>query len=276
LFKHAYSLHNMWKAGTGPTKDVYSISSNPQYSLDLKLNQSATGAVWVLLSRHITDIDDFKNNKEYITLLVYNQGGKKVYYPYDPPPIIDGVRINSPHYLCKIEVGPKTPRKMTLVVSQYEKTATIYYTIKVFSTVPFELKKIIDPWRHKEEVTGKWSGLTAGGCGNYKETYPNNPHYQFAVDRDCHILIELKGPKQYQIGFDIVNLHHHHNPDKSHPNYFKLKQSGPYRSGYVVLSLELLAGTYDIIPTTFRPGQESAFFLTVQSSVQLKLHRVSK
>ena len=183
-------------------------------------------------------------------------------------------RINSPHYLCKIEVGPRTPKKMTLVVSQYEKTTTIYFTIKVFSTIPFELKKIVDPYRHRQEVTGKWAGKTAGGCGNYKDTYPNNPRYQFAVDRDCHLLVELKGPKQFQIGFDIVALHHLNMPDKSNPNFFKLKQSGPYRSGYVVLSVEVLAGSYDIIPTTFRPGQESPFFLTVQSSVPLKLQSV--
>ena len=60
------------------------------------------GAVWLLLSRHITDIEDFRNNKEYITLLVYKNDGQRVYYPYDPPPYIDGVRINSPHYLAKV------------------------------------------------------------------------------------------------------------------------------------------------------------------------------
>ena len=85
------------------------------------------------------------------------------------------------------------------------------------------------------------------------------------------LLIELKRPKQYQIGFDLVAFNHPNNPDKSHPNYFKLKQSGPYRSGYVVLGLEVLAGTYDIVPTTFRPGQESAFFLSVKSSTSIKL-----
>ena len=46
-------------------------------------------------------------------------------------PYIDGVRINSPHYLCKIEVNDQTPRRLSLVVSQYEKSTTIYYTVRI-------------------------------------------------------------------------------------------------------------------------------------------------
>lgn len=69
-------LSRKWEAGNGPIKDAYTISENPQYSL--KVN--GTGAVWLLLTRHITKIEDFRNNQEYITLLVY-KNGKRVYYP---------------------------------------------------------------------------------------------------------------------------------------------------------------------------------------------------
>lgn len=116
----------------GPTKDAYTIGDNQQYQLSVGAGR---GSVWVLLSRHITNIDDFRDNKEYITLLVYQNNGKRVYYPCsyiyyidiesrflndlsfiailsdDPEPFIDGVRINSPHYLCKIKLDPNAGKK---------------------------------------------------------------------------------------------------------------------------------------------------------------------
>ena len=60
LFKNTYAMHQTWQAGVGPAKDMYDLSLNPQYSLEIGPGK---GALWILLSRHITEIDDFKNNK---------------------------------------------------------------------------------------------------------------------------------------------------------------------------------------------------------------------
>ena len=45
-------------------------------------------------------------------------------------PFLEGTKINSPFYLAKLN-APKGTTRFTLVVSQYEKTSTIHYTIKV-------------------------------------------------------------------------------------------------------------------------------------------------
>lgn len=66
-------------------------------------------------------------------------------------PYKDGVKINSPHYLCKLEeVGSQV---FTLVISQYEKTNTIHYTLRVFSQCDINFTKITDPYKHEKTVS---------------------------------------------------------------------------------------------------------------------------
>lgn len=68
----------------------------------------------------------------------------------NPAPYKDGIKINSPHYLCKmVESGNQY---FTLVVSQYEKVNTIHYTLRVYSQCEFSLNKIVDPYKHEKEV----------------------------------------------------------------------------------------------------------------------------
>jgi calpain-7 len=220
-------LLRTWSAGLGPIKDVYNIGENPQYKLEIDSKSAA--AVWILLTRHITELEDFRENREYITVLVYDTDGKRVFYPYEPAPIIDGVRINSPHYLCKIVVPTATLKRYTLVVSQYAKTQTIHYSLRAYASCPFQMQEIQEIGKFQKKVTGEWKGITAGGCLNNPETYQNNPCYQIALkstsNNNCFV-IELRGPKQYHVGFDIMcsNV-----SDPKAPGFFNKKSSGPYR-----------------------------------------------
>ena len=137
--------------------------------------------------------------------------------------------------------------------------------------IPFKLRKIGDPYKHKQELTGEWKGRSAGGCANYRDSYGNNPKYGFTLNVDSHVLIELKGPKQYQMGFDLNMVV---GANKESHLYFSHKSSGRYRSGFVVMPVEMTAGTYSITPTTFKPGQEGPFFLKVKSSSPFKLEKL--
>lgn len=266
LFKYTTCTHSTWAAKEGPKRDSYNISDNPQFRLEIRANQPA--AVWILLTRHITDKDDFADNKEFITLLVYKSEGKKVFYPYSPPPYKDGVRINTPHYLCKM-VEEKGTRQFTLVISQYEKNNTIHYTLRVFSSCEFSLNKIVDPYKkqYEKRVNGQWKGRTAGGCGNYRDSHSNNPIYQFRLDNshtDNYILLELLGPKQYSVGFEVTCVSEN---VPGAPGQFKKTSSGDYRNGYCVLQMDRISGgVYNVMPSTFLPGQEGPFFLDISSA----------
>ncbi|XP_036999826.1 calpain-7 isoform X2 [Artibeus jamaicensis] len=267
LFKESTCIHSTWDAKQGPVKDAYSLANNPQYKLEVQCPQGGA-AVWVLLSRHITDKDDFANNREFITMVVYKTDGKKVYYPADPPPYIDGIRINSPHYLTKIKLTTPGTHTFTLVVSQYEKQNTIHYTVRVYSVCSFTFSKIPSPYTVSKQINGKWSGQSAGGCGNFQETHKNNPIYQFHVEKTGPLLIELRGPRQYSVGFEVVAVSVVGDPG---PHGFQRKSSGDYRCGFCYLELENIpAGIYNIIPSTFLPKQEGPFFLDFNSIIPIK------
>uniref|UniRef100_A0A8C7A7L6 Calpain 7 n=1 Tax=Neovison vison TaxID=452646 RepID=A0A8C7A7L6_NEOVI len=267
LFKESTCIHSTWDAKQGPVKDAYSLANNPQYKLEVQCPQGGA-AVWVLLSRHITDKDDFANNREFITMVVYKTDGKKVYYPGDPPPYIDGIRINSPHYLTKIKLTTPGTHTFTLVVSQYEKQNTIHYTVRVYSACSFTFSKIPSPYTLSKQINGKWSGQSAGGCGNFQETHRNNPIYQFHIEKTGPLLIELRGPRQYSVGFEVVTVSVVGDPG---PHGFQRKSSGDYRCGFCYLELENIpAGIYNIIPSTFLPKQEGPFFLDFNSIIPIK------
>ncbi|XP_051576823.1 calpain-7-like isoform X2 [Myxocyprinus asiaticus] len=271
LFKESSCIHSSWDGKQGPAKDVYSLASNPQYKLEVNCPQGGA-AVWVLLTRHITDKDDFAQNQEFITLVVYKTDGKKVYYPAEPPPFIDGIRINSPHYLTKIKLTSPGTYTFTLVVSQYEKQNTINYTLRVYSVCKFNFSKIPTPFTHTKRINGQWKGASAGGCGNYRDTYKNNPIYQFNLEKSGPLLIELRGSRQYSVGFEVVTVS---TAGDSGSSGSQKRGSGDYRCGFCYMELEHLpAGIYNVIPTTFLPKQEGPFFLDISSVTPLRVSQL--
>ncbi|XP_063308249.1 calpain-7 [Pelobates fuscus] len=272
LFKDSTCIQSTWDAKQGPVKDAYSLANNPQYKLEVQCPKGGA-AVWILLSRHITDKDDFAHNKEFITLIVYNKtDGKKIYYPADPAPYIDGIRINSPHYLTKMTLTSPGTHTFTLVVSQYEKQNTIHYTLRVYAGCKFTFSKIPTPYTINRRINGQWKGQSAGGCGNFRDTHKNNPIYQFQMEKAGPLLVELRGPRQYSVGFEVITVSATGDPGSSG---FQKKGSGDYRCGFCYLELENVpAGIYNVIPTTFLPAQEGPFFLDFNSAIPVKVSQL--
>ena len=76
---------------------------------------------------------------------------------------MDGVRINSPHYLCKLALKEPGNYTFTFVIAQYEKLNTIHYTLRAYSASPFALKKLgWLPTQHSVRERGREGGREGG------------------------------------------------------------------------------------------------------------------
>lgn len=68
-------LNRKWSHGEGIIAQT--LGDNPQYLLTV---QPGTGSIWVLLTTHITCLEDISQKREFIRLLVYLNNGKKVMF----------------------------------------------------------------------------------------------------------------------------------------------------------------------------------------------------
>ena len=66
--------------------------------------------------------------------------------------IVQGVKINTPHYLSQMEVPPGNIHYNLIVSQLMEQMSLMYYTLKVYSTVPFHLEPVKEPYTHRKKV----------------------------------------------------------------------------------------------------------------------------
>uniref|UniRef100_A0A915CRL8 Peptidase C2 calpain domain-containing protein n=1 Tax=Ditylenchus dipsaci TaxID=166011 RepID=A0A915CRL8_9BILA len=133
------------------------------------------------------------------------------------------------------------------------------------------------PYKKSQKEAGEWRGPTAAGCGNDaakggREAYFKNPVYHIALedgsDDNC-LLVDLRGPKEYSVGFDLVQVSSFRNRP------FERKDSGAFRPGFTFLQLDQVpGGVYALRPMTFVSGQEGPFIIRVQCSCNFSIKKI--
>ncbi|KAI8912123.1 hypothetical protein DFJ77DRAFT_520421 [Powellomyces hirtus] len=230
MWTHRYTLHASWPP-LGPTKDVFNLGNNPQYSLEVDVDHERLAAVWILLTKHVTMTEE---NTDYITLHVYSgTNGEKVYYP--DTPFVRGVYINNPHILIKFS-SPVGCNKYTIVLSQHEKSVrALQYTFTVYAMSPFHVQKVPELCPHIQQ----------------------NPQYIMDMSEPGSIVVLLEAPKQFAVNVKLLG-----GSDDT-----VMHSSGDYRKGFCYLKCDVLeAGRYTIVPSTYAPNCIGSFLLSVQSS----------
>lgn len=264
IFKFRYSLHKSWLQKSGPVRDLYNMGENPQFRLEFKTKEPAI--LWILLSRHITTIDDFANNREFITCHLYD-GGDTVYYPDNP--LVQGTKINSPHYLARFN-HPGDKKKYSIVISQHEKSTNLYFTLKVYASADFKIFEMPNPYHGRKEKSfeGEWTSRTAGGSTNNPEMHDLNPKWAIKIgsgtelaNTKAKLRIQLSAPKQFPIGITLRG-----------PNNQSIHTKS-YRPGFVILeSDQVVAGaTYTMIPSTFDVGMVGPYIFKVIANTRFEV-----
>ena len=105
--------------------------------------------------------------------------------------LVQGVKINTPHYLAKLDVSSGAHSYNVVVSQLMELHSKIYYTLKVYATVPFSLEPVRVSYTHRQKVSGKWAGPTAGGCRMHS-TYLNNPKYRLVLDPVAAAMVKVQ------------------------------------------------------------------------------------
>ncbi|KAJ6250206.1 calpain [Anaeramoeba flamelloides] len=134
---------------------------------------------------------------------------------------------------------------------------------------------------HTKTIKDKWEGESAGGCVNFEETTHKNPQYSLKIDKPTHVYITLTqedsralNRENYNIGIYLVKKE-----GKKMKNLYvgeKIATSGNYTS-YRSVSCEIDLDPYDypytIFVSTFRPGEEAKFWLTVRSDEEVEFEK---
>ena len=127
----------------------------------------------------------------------------------------------------------------------------------------------------KWRVTGKWKGISAGGCPNFSDTFKDNPQFKMTVRESTQAVIYMQqydrrgkdSEQTYAVGFGIYSLNGKKLATNRVPKAtYKWDAYNFKRDFYVEYDEIKKSDTpYTVICATFEPGKESEFTMTIFS-----------
>uniref|UniRef100_A0A6B2KY75 Peptidase C2 calpain domain-containing protein n=1 Tax=Arcella intermedia TaxID=1963864 RepID=A0A6B2KY75_9EUKA len=262
-------INGNWQGETagGCLNDVRSWRQNVQYLLtvtadvDLKIKvkqTSSSGGTGELAS---------------VGFYVFT-GGKRIIKPKKKNIFFKSRFVKSRDGVIEKLKLPVSPDPYILVPCTYLSDQEGAYTVQLYSDdtsfTQYVTLETLPQNRDLERLVakGEWAGVTAGGCLDYS-TWRNNPQFLLDVGKstDITIFLTLKSDnEELTPGFYLVNaptttnLRVRLKPDE-------VIAKAAFRQGLeVTKTIRLEPGRYNIIPCTYKLGQEAKFEITVYSS----------
>ncbi|KAL1835651.1 hypothetical protein VTJ49DRAFT_1858 [Mycothermus thermophilus] len=308
LFSHRQDHHFRWEMPDKTEELVF--THNPQYSVLSPSGQP----VWILLSRHWQDgeLDILRQRRAekehahdggsrdsslaivskqlgFTALAIYatSPPGTRVPLPDMSHRLHHHLLVDSPNILLRYQPTPGVAQ--TLVVKQSELPLPSYtFTLSFFSHQPLTVAPAPPPLPHSLSVRGAWTRRTAGGSPAHP-TYYTNPQYSLTLPQPSPVTLVLS-TSTHDLPIHIALVFPPRTPSSSSspssppsPQQRVTSLSGrdilaaspEYQHGGTAASAPRLdAGTYNVILSTFEPGQLGDYTLRVSAAVPPRLEPI--
>lgn len=248
-----------------------SYYNNPQLKVENK--GKSENVVWLLLSRHLTDLDNSTNG--YVSLNIYDAGGNKVYLPDEYPYITKGTYLNTLHYLTKLTIPAKTSYTVVVCANDFKsKFSSLRFTLSSYSLLPVSIAKAPDFPTFKLLIEDKWDSDTAGGSWAHA-TYLSNPRYLLTLHSEQpQFKLLLSSDSGHPLNYRVYMASDQHT--RNFANMKVVATSGEFKVGSVMAKpvLQLKQGSYMVVPSLFEAGLQGGFALTGRASAPFELTKL--
>ena len=286
LFAYRTTLHASWPADVGANDDSFNVRDNPQYVLTLSEQAVQRGAtVWVLLSRHVTkqeqegaDVNDF------LTLQIHRNDRRKekIRYPGGSSCTYTGAYTNSSHVLVRYDATGFEDKFLSLVLSQYQKSNDLSYTLSCYCTAPFEVGKPTKDPEHITEIHSQWTSQSAGGPPS-SPAFGTNPMWAIHIppgiisSQDGSFLqMSCTTKKTVAANLMLVPVDRLGTRIRRLNATDPLIDTGDYRHSYAATDLTFVpSGSYTLVVSSYYPGQTGTFALKLLSTSKIKINAIA-
>ncbi|KAL7519759.1 hypothetical protein ACHAWX_004517 [Stephanocyclus meneghinianus] len=302
LLHHRTTTHGLWSKELGPADDSFNIGENPQYIVNLSKSAIENHAtLWILLTRHVTkQKQEGRDVSDCLTLHIHRttSSRRRVWYPGGSNCVLTGAYTNNQHILIRYDVEGPSDKHLSIVLSQYNKSNDLCYTLSCYCTESFKLSQPEETLRWCRVLNGSWelrdntspenqNSLLIGTAGGPpgKGSFGSNPQWSLVVAQETFIQCKCTTKKSLAVNVVLVHTVFANNSDISglqmrgkrvhHLYEAPLVDSGDYRYGFVATERVLLQpGSYTIVVSTYEVGEVGSFILHVMSDNQVDIDAI--
>jgi calpain-7 len=176
----------------------------------------------------------------------------------------------------RYDVKSPADQYLSLVLSQYQKSRDLAYSLSCYCTEPFTLSEPTEELRHTIELRSAWTQRTAAGpLGS--PGFLSNPSFAVSLPSPGSTVIQLivSTSKSSPVNVVLVPVRQYGQLATEAIGEPAL-DSGRYKHGFVVSErVAVPAGAYLALVSNYFPGQQVPFVLKVMSSRAVRVEELS-